>query len=146
MIVGVILAAGESRRMGQTKQLMTIRGQTMLQCVADAALASRLDRVLVVTGHRAADVQASLDGRPVTFIHNERYRQGLGSSVCVAMDAVPPDADGVLFLMADQPGVSSILIDRLIDPMSARAATGLIVAPLVEGRRTTPTLFGRDWF
>jgi molybdenum cofactor cytidylyltransferase len=142
MTAGIILAAGESKRMGQPKQLIEIHGKTLLKHVVDAALASKLDTVFVVIGHQAAAVRASLDGRPVTFVANPDYREGLSTSVKSGLRALPPDADAAMFLLGDQPGVTAELIDQLV----AACTVSTIAAASVGGRRGTPTLFGRAWF
>jgi molybdenum cofactor cytidylyltransferase len=142
MTAGIILAAGESKRMGQPKQLIEIHGKTLLKHVVDAALASKLDTVFVVIGHQAAAVRASLDGRPVTFVANPDYSEGLSTSVKSGLRALPPDADAAMFLLGDQPGVTAELIDQLV----AACTVSTIAAASVGGRRGTPTLFGRAWF
>ena len=142
MTAGIVLAAGESTRMGKPKQLLEIAGQTMLQRVVDAALASRLDHVAVVLGYHAADVRASLAERAVSFVENDGYSEGLGSSVRAGLQALPPAADAAMFLLGDQPGVTAELINRLL----AESTGENIVAPNVGGRRGNPTLFGRKWF
>jgi molybdenum cofactor cytidylyltransferase len=142
MIAGIVLAAGESKRMGQPKQLIQIDGRTLLQHVVDAALASRLDPVLVVVGHQAPAVQASLEGRAVAFVDNPDYHDGLSTSVKSGLRALPADADAAMFLLGDQPGVTADLIDRLVEA----STPDNIVAASAGGRRGNPTAFGRARF
>ena len=141
MIAGIILAAGESRRMGRSKQLLEVGGRTLLQRVVDAALASSLDDVCVVLGHHAQEVLASLLC-PVRSIVNEGYAEGMGSSVRAGMAALPEGTSAVMFLLADQPGVTADVIDTLV----AHSTPNNIVAPSVQGHRSNPTVFGRRWF
>jgi len=142
VIAGIVLAAGESRRMGQPKQLMVLGLRTMLQQVVDAAASSQLDQVYVVVGHRAEEVKASLAKREVKFIENSNYRDGLGSSVRAGVAALPPDARAAMFLLGDQPFTTSELINQLLE----RSTADNIVAAALNGRRANPTLFGRKWF
>ncbi len=142
MIAGIVLAAGESKRMGQPKQLLKVGATTMLNRVVDAALASKLDAVYVVVGHRAAEVKASLEHRGVAVVLNPEYAEGIGASVRAGLAAVGDATSAAMFLLADQPFVSAALINRLI----VASTSGNIVAPVVEGRRGNPTVFGRMWF
>jgi molybdenum cofactor cytidylyltransferase len=143
MIAGIVLAAGESTRMGRPKQLMQVGQTTMLNRVVDAALASKLDAVYVVLGHLADEVGASLrDPSRVSIVRNADYKDGLGSSVRAGVAALPEEADAAMFLLADQPFLSAGLLDQLI----ARATPGNIVAPSLAGERKNPTVFGRAFF
>jgi molybdenum cofactor cytidylyltransferase len=142
MIAGIILAAGESKRMGQPKQLMQVGLHTMLQCVVTAASLSKLDRIYVVVGHRAEDVRISLGGYDVHLAHNPAYAEGLGSSVRAGLAALPAEAAAAMFLLADQPFVTVGLIDELL----RHSTTENIVAAAVDGLRSNPTVFGRGWF
>lgn len=142
MTAGIILAAGESKRMGQPKQLIDVGGQTMLQRVAAAALASTLSLVYVVVGFQAEAVQATLRRRDVRCVLNADYGEGLGSSVRTGVAALPVDVEAAMFLLADQPRISPAVIDTLL----ARSTEDNIVAPVVGGRQGNPTVFGRRWF
>ena len=142
LTAGIILAAGESKRMGRTKQLIEVGGQTMLQRVADAALASSLGRLYVVVGHEAEAVQASLASRDVRFVLNPDYGEGMGASVRAGVAALSAEVQAAMFLLADQPGLSAAAIDALL----AKVTPDAIVAPLVDGRQGNPTVFGRRWF
>jgi molybdenum cofactor cytidylyltransferase len=128
--------------MGQPKQLMRIGSQTMLERVVDAAVGAGLGEVHVVLGHRAEEMRASLAGRPVRFVLNDAYQEGLGSSVRAGAAALSPDADAAIFVLADQPGITTAAIRDLI----ARSTPQNIVCASVGGRRTSPTVFGRRWF
>jgi len=142
MIAGIILAAGESKRMGQPKQLIDIGGRTMLQCVADAALGSRLGEIIVVLGYQADACQASLAGRDVRVVLNREYPEGMGSSVRAGVAALPAGASAAMFLLVDQPGITSNAIDALL----ALSTSDNVVVPLVDGRRGNPAVFGQRWY
>jgi molybdenum cofactor cytidylyltransferase len=113
--------------------------------VVEAALASQTGPVVVVTGHDRAAVEAALIGCHVTFIHNPDFADGLSTSLCRGLEALPVDVDGALVLLGDMPRVTARLADRLVaafDPSGAIEA----VVPVRDGRRGNPVLFGRSLF
>jgi molybdenum cofactor cytidylyltransferase len=143
-VVGVVLAAGMATRMGGSKVERPVGGRPMVERVVDEALASRLDDVLVVVGHKADAVKGILRGRPVRIVENAAFAEGLSTSVHAALRHLGPDCGAALFLLADQPFVSAALIDRLLEE---HAATGKpIVRPEVEGRPGNPVLFSARLF
>ena len=143
-ITGIILAAGRGRRMGRTKQLLPFRGQTILECVVEHALASSLERVVVVLGYQAAVIGPLLKGKNVTIVCNPRYDSGQSSSLKAGMQAVSEDAEAVLFLLGDQPLVTPQIINLIL---AAYATTpGPIIQPEFAGKRGNPVLFSRETF
>jgi len=145
-ITAVILAAGLSRRMGaQNKLLAEVDGMPMLARVVDSVVASKAKPILVVTGHEAEAVRAALGDRPVTFVHNPAFAEGLAGSVKAGIDAVPPNADGAVVCLGDMPQVTGRHIDRLIaafNPVEGRA----ICIPTWQGRQGNPVLWARRFF
>jgi xanthine dehydrogenase accessory factor len=142
-IAGIILAAGTSSRMGRNKLIETVHGKPLVRHAADAALASRLDPVLVVTGHEAPKVGAALNGASVTLIHNSDYRAGLSTSLRTGIAAVPEICDGAMVLLGDMPGITPALIDRLIAAFEPPDAICVAVA---HGHRGHPVLWPRAFF
>ncbi|UYN89264.1 MAG: nucleotidyltransferase family protein [Anaerolineales bacterium] len=143
-IAGVILAAGESKRLGQPKQLLDWKGKPFVRQVAETALAARLDPVVVVTGAAAAEVSAVLDGLPVRIVHNAHWAQGQSSSVKAGLAAVPPQAAAAIFMVVDQPQLPVRLLDALQEHYAEQRPP--IIATLVDGKRTNPVLFDRSTF
>ena len=144
-IAGIVLAAGTSSRMGRNKLIETIHGKPLVRQAVDAALASRLDPVMVVTGHEAERIDAALRGAPVTLVHNSFYREGLSTSLRTGIAAVPGDCEGAMILLGDMPGISPALIDRLVaafDPIQGRA----ICVACARGQRGHPVLWSRAFF
>lgn len=138
MIYAIALAAGESRRMGEFKQLLPFGDKTVLQAVVDRLLASRVNGVLVVLGCRADEVRATLADRPVRFALNPHYARGMLSSVQTGVSALPPDATAALICLGDQPSVDPAVVDRVIE---AHRRTGKgIVIPTSGGKRGHPAL------
>ncbi len=143
---GVILAAGTSSRFAgasEPKQLLELDGRPLLRRVAEAALGSRLAEVVAVLGHAADRVAGALSGLEVRTVENPDYRRGQSTSVRAGLASVAPAARAVLFLPADQPLVSSRLIDRLIETWEAGAG---IAVPVCAGERGAPVLFDRAFF
>lgn len=138
MISAILLAAGESRRMGEFKQLLTFAGRTFVECCADHLLASRADEVIVVTGHRDADVRRALGSRPVRFAYNADYREGMSASVKCGVAAVSLAASAVLVALVDQPQINSSIINRVISEYETHSP--LIVIPTYGGRNGHPVL------
>ena len=114
MISGVILAAGEARRFGSTKQLATIDGKPMVLHAVDAIREAGVDEIVVVTGHDAAAVEAVLpDG--VRVVANPAYRDGQSTSLAAALHALDERSEAAVILMADQPGVTAAHLAALLD-------------------------------
>jgi molybdenum cofactor cytidylyltransferase len=140
-IAALVLAAGQSRRMGQANKLLApVDDRPMIAHAVDAMLASHADPVIVVTGHQAEAVRAALGERPVIWTHNPDYALGLSSSLAAGLAALPEDAEGVVIGLGDMPRITAAQIDRLIaafNPLEGRA----ICVPTVRGKRGNPVLF-----
>jgi len=145
-IAAVVLAAGQSTRMGAVnKMLAQVGGKPLVRIAAEQALASRAKPVIVVTGHERERVVRALDGLPVRFVHNANYADGLGTSVKTGIAAVPTEADGAIVCLADMPQVDSSLIDKLIAAFDPERGA-LVVVPSINGRRGNPVVWARRFF
>jgi molybdenum cofactor cytidylyltransferase len=138
MISAILLAAGQSRRMGEFKQLLPFAGRTVVECCADHLLASRVDELIVVTGHREADVRRALGGRALRLAHNADYLDGMSASVKCGIAAVSPAATAVLVALVDQPQIEPAIINRIIAEYESRPS--LVVIPTYGGRNGHPVL------
>ncbi|HEX5416170.1 MAG TPA: nucleotidyltransferase family protein [Chloroflexota bacterium] len=138
-VVGILLAAGASSRLGQPKQLLPFQGKPLVRRVAEAALASRLVKLIVVVGNQAAAVADALEGLPAELVENADFLQGQSTSLRAGVAALPADLDAALVLLVDQPFVDAALIDRLIDQFESSGAP--MVAPEHAGQRGNPVLF-----
>ena len=144
-IAGIVLAAGMSSRMGTNKLTMLLEGKPLLRHAVEAALAARLDPVIVVTGHDAIPVQRALAGLPVRFAHNQAFAEGLSTSLRTGIAMVPQDCDGAIVLLGDMPAVRPDLITRLMqafDPAQGRA----VCVATARGERGHPVLWSRQFF
>jgi molybdenum cofactor cytidylyltransferase len=143
-VAGIILAAGESRRLGSPKQLLSWRGQPFVRHIARVALTAGLSPLVVVTGHSASQVQAALDDLPLVLAHNPDWQSGQSTSVVAGLKALPESVGAALFILVDQPKVSVRLLRSLVE-LHARKHSPL-VAPLIDGKRGNPVLFDRRMF
>jgi molybdenum cofactor cytidylyltransferase len=144
-VAAIVLAAGRSTRMGvQNKLLADVGGTPMVRRVVEAALASKVRAVLVVTGHMAAEVAAVLAGLDVTLVANPDFATGLASSLKAGIQAVPEECDGALVLLGDMPRIAAGDLDRLIAAFVA--APESVVVPGHEGRQGNPVLWPRRYF
>ncbi len=138
MISAILLAAGESRRMLEFKQLLSFEGKTFVQCCADNLLASGIGELIVVTGHRQEDVRLSLKDRQVRFAHNPDYLTGMSSSIKRGIQSISKDAEAVLIALSDQPQIGSEIILHLLDAF--RRQRPLIIVPTYNGRNGHPVI------
>ena len=140
----VILAGGDSRRLGRPKQLVTIAGETLLHHVAREACASAAADVIVVLGFALETMGGELRALRARTVDNTLWREGIASSVRAGVGAVSPAADGVLLCVCDQPRISAAHIDALI--AAAEAAPGRAVASFYGGAPGVPAWFPRSLF
>ncbi|MFQ5774427.1 MAG: NTP transferase domain-containing protein [Kiloniellaceae bacterium] len=142
-VAAVVLAAGQSRRMGRDNKLLCeVAGKPMVVRAVEQAFAAKADPVVVVTGHEREKVEAALSGLGVARVHNPDYAAGLSTSLHRGLAALPPDIDGVVICLGDMPQVTAAAIDRLIaafNPLEGRA----ICVPTWRGKRGNPVLFAR---
>lgn len=143
-VAGILLAAGVARRMGSAKVLLPWHSRPLIRHLAEVALASGLAEVIVVVGHRADEVAAALRDLPVRVVHNAAYADGQSTSLRAGLAAVNEHAVAALVLLADQPLLTSEVIDALLATFQATAAP--IVAACAAGRRGNPVLFARELF
>jgi molybdenum cofactor cytidylyltransferase len=147
-VAGIILAAGESKRFGQPKQLLDWKGQSFVHAVAKTALEAGLSPVLVVTGANAEQVGQAITDLDVSVINNEEWKSGQGSSIRTAIKTLMLRSDrragAGIFLLTDQPQVTTSILRALVE----KHAEGLypIVAPMVMDQRANPVLFDRATF
>ncbi|HXZ03103.1 MAG TPA: molybdopterin-binding/glycosyltransferase family 2 protein [Stellaceae bacterium] len=145
-IAGLVLAAGQSRRMGTlNKLLIGIDGKPMVRRVAEAVAASEANPLVVVTGHQREKVEAALAGLAARFVHNPDHAQGLSTSVKRGLAALPDAVDGAVICLGDMPMVTAAVIDRLIgafNPVEGR----VLCVPTRRGKRGNPVLLGKQLF
>jgi molybdenum cofactor cytidylyltransferase len=146
VVGGILLAAGQSRRMGKVNKLLAeIDGVPMIRYVASALRDSGVGPLVIVTGHQAEKICSTLKGFDAEFVHNPRYGEGLSTSLQVGVSALANRTDGVIICQGDMPEVSSRHIDRLLaafDPTEGRE----ICVPTGNGKRGNPVLWAARYF
>ena len=141
-IAALLLAAGQSSRMGSNKLLAEVDGRPMVARVAQRLLSSHARPIVAVLGNEAVRVDAALGKLPVERVRNLAFAEGLSSSLKAGLAALPPDIDGVLVCLGDMPLVAGRDLDRLIaafNPLEGRA----IVVPTRHGKRGNPVLWAK---
>ena len=138
---GIILAAGESTRMGTDKALLDYAGTTFLQRLIDLLL-PRASPLVVVLGHNAEKIRATLAPHPdLQIVINENYPAGQLSSLQAGIRALPGDVPGALVTLVDHPAVAGSTLDLILERFRSGAPPLLI--PLHQGRRGHPVFFSR---
>jgi molybdenum cofactor cytidylyltransferase len=157
MIWAIVLAAGESRRMGTQKMLLPFGDTTIVGAVVRTASASRVDGTMVVLGadrDAIRDELASLSRRParrsgapvqpdrpaakVSFTVNDHYQLGMLTSIQAGMRALPAGADAAVIMLGDQPFLGAPVVDSVIGAFEA-GGRGIVI-PTFQGRRGHPVL------
>lgn len=141
MICATVLAAGLSRRMGAQKLLLPFGGKTVISHIVDQLLASKVNKVYVVTGHQAERIRKEFSGRPVSIVHNPDYESGMLSSVRCGLRALPKQCKTVLVAIGDQPSITTELIDLMIQSFCGKQ----ILVPCYDGKRGHPILFSATY-
>jgi molybdenum cofactor cytidylyltransferase len=114
----VVLAAGMSSRLGSPKQLLAYQGNSLLQHVVSIALQTTMRPVVVVVGANSDLVKKEIEGTGVVVVNNEEWQEGMASSLrcgLVAVQKISADVDGIIFMVCDQPYVSTSLLNNLIN-------------------------------
>jgi len=148
MISAIILAAGESRRMGeQNKLLLPIDGEILILKFVKSVCASDVDDVLVVVGHEAEKIKDILQGQPVRFVANPSYLLGMTTSIQAGVRAVSPESDGLLICLSDMPFAETTDFNCLIYTFNdfRLPESSLIVVPVFQEKRGNPVLFSREF-
>lgn len=143
MICAIVLAAGESRRMGVQKLLLPFGSTTVIGHIVDQLLRSVVDQVIVVVGHEPNRMTEELADRPVEIVTNPNYKTGMLSSVRCGLRVLPQQAEAVLVALGDQPAISSELVHEMVEAF--RTTDKSILVPVYAGRRGHPLLFAKHY-
>jgi molybdenum cofactor cytidylyltransferase len=139
----LVLAAGQSRRMGTlNKLLIEIDGVPMVRRVVEMLRQSKVDPIVVVTGHEHERIAAALKDLGVTLAHNPEFAQGLSTSLKAGIAALSGDVDGALVCLGDMPRVTAAEVDRLIGAFNPVEGRGIVV-PTLNGKRGNPVLWSK---
>ena len=143
----IVLAAGSSSRLGQSKQLILVDGKTLLEKSALAAINSGAQHVVVVLGAQAALHKKAIENLPVEIIINEEWEKGMGNSLKAGLKYLVtkyPETEAVIVMVCDQPFLSSEHLKKLITSFQKNPAG--IVASSYNQTKGVPALFSRSMF
>jgi molybdenum cofactor cytidylyltransferase len=141
-VTGLVLAAGGSTRLGRPKQLLPYGDATLLDHTLGTARACGFDQLLCVLGAGSAAIREAVDLAGVEVLENHEFGAGCSSSIAVALDSVDPQAEVLVLLLADQPGVTLGAVAALL----AGRADAPLAACLYEDGRGHPLAFARTVF
>jgi molybdenum cofactor cytidylyltransferase len=145
LISAILLAAGESRRMGRTKQLLSFGQSTILEETVKRLLDSMIDELIIVLGYDAERLRGSLllRDKRIKFTVNPRYSEGMSSSIRCGVLSADSTAEAFLIALADQPLIRPEVINLLIDRyLSSRSG---IVVPVYRGVKGHPVIFSKKY-
>ncbi|MFC1901738.1 NTP transferase domain-containing protein [Chloroflexota bacterium] len=138
-ISAIILAAGQSKRMGMPKLLMPLEHGTILEQTVDNFLNSRVNETIVVLGYKADELMQKLVGKQVKTVINPVYKQGMSTSIIAGMESIHAQTNGIMIGLADEPFIDSQTINRLIDEYSNHKKG--IAIPSYRGIRGRPAIY-----
>ncbi|HLP73592.1 MAG TPA: nucleotidyltransferase family protein [Bacteroidales bacterium] len=141
-IQAIVLAAGESRRMGRMKMLLPFRGTTMLEHVIDNIFSAGLENITVVLGHKKEELAGLVDKKGVNYCVNNNYTEGMLSSVICGVNSLTGHYRFLMVFQGDQPLISPGTIGKMID--EAEETTKSILIPVHEGKRGHPLMVSRQ--
>jgi molybdenum cofactor cytidylyltransferase len=142
----IVLAAGRSSRMGGPNKLLEpLRGRSLLVHALTHVSLSRARPVIVVTGHRAEEIERAIAGFGCPIVHNPAYADGLSTSLKAGIAAVPSTCEAALIVLGDMPGIGPDIMDRLISDAS-RDADCVAAVPCFGDAWGNPVLLKRVLF
>ncbi len=145
-VAAIILAAGRSSRMApRNKLLETVGERSVISRVAEAAIASGADPIIVVTGYDAPRIAEALRGLEVNLVHNADFEAGLSTSLRAGLAALPANVDGALVLLGDMPFVEASDLAALMAVFATRDRDSICL-PVRHGKWGNPVLWGAAYF
>lgn len=143
----IILAAGQSKRMGSIKQNLPWKRTTLLGHAIEQGLSSIADHVFVVLGSNSKAIRSKIDPSNITTINNPEWRAGMGTSIACAMQYLDKSSlhfDAVLIALSDQPLIEYKHYNKLIDSLFNNNIT--IAATQIDNRAGVPAIFSSQYF
>lgn len=143
----IILAAGDSSRLGEPKQLLSFKGKTLLRHAVDTAMALHDSAILVVTGSQHEQLLPELEASTVTVVNNSAWKMGMSTSIVLGLTELLkmiPDCEACTLVVCDQPYLSTQILEKLV---GAQRETGKgIAAAGYANTAGTPVLFTSLYF
>jgi len=145
MIAALVLAAGESSRMGTDKARLSYENSTFLETILTTLAKAGIERVAVVLGHHAEEIRRAMDLGAAEVVINRDYRRGQTSSLQAGLKALKsPELEAIIVCLVDHPTVSAQTFRRLVDSFWQSRAP--VVIPTYQGRRGHPVVMARALF
>lgn len=138
-VSAILLAAGQATRMGKLKQLLPFRGKTLVEWALAPLIHPAVAEVVAVVGCQAQEVSKFLAPYSVKIARNERFAEGMGSSIQRGLQEIDPRAGAVLIALGDQPGIPPSVVTQVIE--AYKTSEKRIVIPVTAGHRGHPVLF-----
>lgn len=136
-VAAILLAAGQSRRMGAFKPLLPFGKQTVIESCLNYLIAGGVETVVVVLGHRAAEIQSRLDHPSIRFAFNPDPTSEMGDSIAIGAEQLPETAKATFIALVDYPAVPAAVVTELIMEWSKGAT---VVKPLWQGQGGHPVI------
>ena len=143
----VILAAGQSKRLGHPKQLVVYNGETLLNRAIDSAVETKIENIFVVLGAHFEDIKESISNKSISILINKNFEEGMASSIRCGLNEIisaSPQIECVILMVCDQTYVSSDLILNLLS--EHKKSDKPIIASQYENILGTPALFHKSFF
>ena len=140
----ILLAAGESKRMGMPKQLLTYRGSSLIRHAVTMAVTSQCNPIIVVLGANSDRISPEISNLPVHITYNIQWQQGMSASIATGIKTIlemKTNFDAVVVALADQPFITAQAYNRLIERYSAKHP--LAIASKYSNTIGVPALFDR---
>lgn len=144
MINAIILAAGESKRMGKLKPLLRFNDKTFLGQIISVLKLSDVDRITVVLGPEAETIKESVDLSGANIVINKDYKKGQLSSLIAAIKKTPQQTDAILVCLVDTPFITEQVVNKIIGKF--KETNNPIIVPVFNKKRGHPVLFSRSLF
>jgi molybdenum cofactor cytidylyltransferase len=142
-IWAIVLAAGESKRMGSPKMLLPFNEKTMIETVIDNISASEIDKILVVLGAEKDTIIKLVNRSLAECCYNENYKTGMLSSVQCGFRNLPADMKAALVFQGDQPLITPEVINQVLEAYGS-SDKGIVI-PLFKAKRGHPVLIDRKY-
>jgi len=144
MINAIILAAGQSKRMGKLKPLLRFNDKTFLDQIISVLKLSDADRITVVLGSEAETIKKSVDLSGTNIVINKDYQKGQLSSLIAAIEETPQETDAILVCLVDTPFITEEVVNKIISKFEE--TNNPIIVPVFNKRRGHPVLFSSSLF
>jgi len=143
----LLLAAGSSSRLGQSKQLLKVNGQPLLQRTVQVAMESGIENIFVVLGANEEEHKSVISQLPVHILQHKEWQKGMGSSLKFGLKSIIeklPNTQAVLVLVCDQPFLTSSHLKNMLHEFEK--SNGEIVASVYQNTKGVPALFSKQLF